>query len=189
MVNAIIFDLGGVLFPIPPYLNKPDLTRFQNIKQLVIDVYKSGNISFGQLKQDIIKKDCSDFSKRELEQIYKSLTVIDKKLLELIAELDDNYQVYGLVNGAPLWTDIRSELFNLNKYFKKIYVSSEIGIEKPDPRIFQYFLTQTGLKAENCVFIDDSEKNCSSAKEIGFRVIQYENSEQLRAVLEELLRK
>jgi len=44
---------------------------------------------------------------------------------------------------------------------------------KPDEDIFQYFLSETGLKSKECLFVDDAERNISTAKKLGFQTHQY----------------
>ena len=46
--------------------------------------------------------------------------------------------------------------------------SCEVHINKPDPRIYQALLDQYGLKASECVFIDDNLANVQAAFTLGF---------------------
>jgi putative hydrolase of the HAD superfamily len=45
-----------------------------------------------------------------------------------------------------------------------------MGLRKPHPEIFEYILKQHKLKAENCLFIDDTLENTEAAKKLGFHV-------------------
>ena len=54
--------------------------------------------------------------------------------------------------------------------------SCEVHINKPDPRIYQALLDQYGLKASECVFIDDNLANVQAAFTLGFVGIRMKES-------------
>ena len=56
---------------------------------------------------------------------------------------------------------------------------------KPDSRIFQALLERIGRSAGECVFIDDSEENITTARSLGFETIRFESPEQLRSALQQ----
>jgi beta-phosphoglucomutase-like phosphatase (HAD superfamily) len=62
--------------------------------------------------------------------------------------------------------DIPAMLNNVDK----AYFSYEVGYVKPDPEYFKLVLKENNLKAEEVIYIDDSEKNLESAKTLGIRV-------------------
>lgn len=58
---------------------------------------------------------------------------------------------------------------------------------KPDPAIYELLINRYGLKAEECVFLDDMPKNVEAARECGFFGIRFETKEQAEAELKALL--
>jgi putative hydrolase of the HAD superfamily len=56
----------------------------------------------------------------------------------------------------------------ISNYFEKCYLSYEIGICKPDKRIFNHMIADACLDPNRCLYIDDGEKNIEAAKEFGF---------------------
>jgi len=182
MIKTIIFDINGVLFPVQPYIERQgeiSRSKFRMIKQMVIDIYKKGKISKEYLRKKIYSGSNKNLSKKELDVIFKSLTLIDKDIFTLIKKLSGDYKIYSIVNEAPKWTDIRVELFNLDKFIQKIFVSSEVWIQKPDKRIYDLFLRETKLNPQECLFIDDRKENIKSAKELGFETIFFETKGKL----------
>lgn len=171
MLRAIIFDITGVLFPCQPWFgNRPPKEELLKIKQVVIDIYDKEKMSKEYLKEKIFE---SDRPREELQQIYDSLTCFDYELFELVKELSTKYDLYSIANEASKWTDIRKDLYGFDKYFKKLFISVEVGKKKPDPDIFEHFLEETGLKSEECLFVDDAERNIETAKQLGFQTYQY----------------
>jgi HAD superfamily hydrolase (TIGR01509 family) len=70
------------------------------------------------------------------------------------------------------------EMNDENKtYFKKIYVSYEIGLEKPDRAIYEHMLKDGDMKAEETLFIDDREQNTKGAESVGINTYLVKNSE------------
>lgn len=72
-------------------------------------------------------------------------------------------------------------------YFDSIVLSSEVGLVKPDVRIYELSVKQLGVETEDCVFIDDLEKNVIGAREAGMQAIVYKDFEQFLSDLEKLI--
>jgi 2-haloacid dehalogenase len=97
--------------------------------------------------------------------------------------------------GAPLYaitnwngdtfrqTKLRFPFLNL---FRDIVVSGDEKQIKPDADIYHTLLKRNKLKAEDCVFIDDSLKNVHGAEAVGMKGIHFTSPEALRADLKEL---
>lgn len=179
MIKVLVLDFGGVLFPIQPYLNgvKPEEEKFHKIKQLVIDIYssnekliKSKKFTKEDFTKQIQERGKADFTKEELNLIIQSILVIDQTLLDYLRKAKDKYAIFALINEAPKWTELRIYFHNLNTIFKDYFISSYLGVRKPDPQIFKIFLEKTGLKSADCLFIDDKEENLNAARSLGFNV-------------------
>jgi len=69
--------------------------------------------------------------------------------------------LYILSNGLPS-RRLEIENLRLDRYFNKIFVSSEIGLEKPDKKIYEYVLNDLGMMPFNTAFVDD-QINCVEA--------------------------
>jgi len=181
MIKAIIFDITGVIFPIQPFISeRPAREDLMKIKKVAIDIYDKQKMSKEYLKEKIFQ---ADRPVVELEAIYNSLTVIDENVFDLIKKLSKMYPLYSIANEAEKWTDIRKDLYGFDKYFKKLYISIEVGMRKPEEGIFKLFLHETGLRPEECLFIDDKLVNIEAAKNLRFQVFLYTNFQSLRVYL------
>ena len=69
------------------------------------------------------------------------------------------------------------------QYMTDGFASYKIGLAKPDPAIFRYFLEKFGKIAEECLFIDDSEENTRSAAGVGMNTICLRNMDELQSEL------
>jgi epoxide hydrolase-like predicted phosphatase len=72
-------------------------------------------------------------------------------------------------------------------FFDEVVISGEIGMRKPEPRIFEHALGRIGLAGEECVFIDDIEANIEAARRLGIVGVHHRDPEVTIAELETLL--
>jgi putative hydrolase of the HAD superfamily len=71
--------------------------------------------------------------------------------------------------------------------FDAVVISSEVGLRKPDPAIFQHALDLIGLSPEECAFIDDIEHNVRAAEELGIAGVHHVDADTTVPRLERLL--
>jgi putative hydrolase of the HAD superfamily len=67
-------------------------------------------------------------------------------------------------------------------------LSYKVNLTKPNPEIYKRLMSMYGLRASECVFIDDTPKNVKAAELLGLSGIVYKNHEQADAELEALLK-
>lgn len=95
------------------------------------------------------------------------------------------YPLYGLSN----WSDEKYQLtrtkFPFFSWFDDLVISGQIGLLKPDPRIFTILLQKIQRSARECVFIDDTSENVVGARQLGFDAILFQSPGQLKKDLAE----
>ncbi len=100
--------------------------------------------------------------------------VLNEGVAEGLRDLDrEGYRLYCLSNDVAKWSSLLRKRFNLEGYFDGWIISGEIGIRKPDPRIFGFALKKTGFKPGECLFIDDRFLNLAQAKKMGIPVLKF----------------
>ena len=70
--------------------------------------------------------------------------------------------------------------------FDAVVISGEVGMRKPEPRIYEHTLALLGLPAGDCVFVDDLPHNVAAAVAVGMVGIQHTSYEDTRMQLEAL---
>ena len=70
-----------------------------------------------------------------------------------------------------------------------VVMSGEELIAKPDLRIYQILLDRYGLKADECVFIDDRQSNIDAAQAIGIHGITFKSCEQTKQAFHQIANK
>jgi putative hydrolase of the HAD superfamily len=63
--------------------------------------------------------------------------------------------------------------------FDAVIISCEVGLSKPDPRIYQLCLDRLGLSAPDTLFVDDRADNIEGAARVGLRTLQFEGPDAL----------
>lgn len=92
-------------------------------------------------------------------------------------------RVYSITNFCDEKFEIARRLHPFLDAFDGIIVSGREGLVKPDPRIFELFLTRFGFSADEVLFIDDSERNVAAACAAGMQAIHFADGVDLAAEL------
>lgn len=96
------------------------------------------------------------------------------------------YGLYGLTNWSAETFPYVYYKYEFFKLFIDILVSGREKMKKPDHEIYQLCLQRNNLKAEDCVFIDDSIKNIEASQALGIQSILFKNPKQLKQELKNL---
>ena len=188
MIKAILFDFDGVL--------TIDATGSQSIcnyvckeanldKELFKKEYKKYNndLLYGKIKhEDIWGEVCAAINKDiSIDILYDSFinTPINKEIYNLIKEIrTKNYKTGMVTDNKKDRIDRIVEHYDLNCLFDAIVVSAEIGNGKENEEIFKNTIQRLNVKAEECIFIDNQEKNLTVPKHMGMEVVFYNHEEK-----------
>jgi HAD superfamily hydrolase (TIGR01509 family) len=105
-------------------------------------------------------------------------------MVAVLAEASERFPLYGFTNSNPtheaLWaTRYRPEL----SVFRSIFVSSEMGLRKPDPRAFSEVARRTGVPASAFIFFDDTLENVMGARTAGMQAVHVQSTDDVRVAL------
>lgn len=209
-IEGIIFDFGGVIMRTMDRNPRSALANRFNVSVDTIEnlVFSSpsaklaelGKISAHQHWQNVAR--ALEASEEEIPTIRQQFFAGDRmdwNLLDYIQSLRQQYRVALLSNA---FDDLRLELTGKSSptsayhisvsdhfldYFDEIIISAEIGIAKPDHRIFQYVSTKLNIPLDKNVFIDDFPMNVEGALMAGMHAIRFENILQFQQDLAALL--
>jgi 2-haloacid dehalogenase len=82
---------------------------------------------------------------------------------------DAGHTVHAITNFSRQKFDVARAAFPFLDLFGHTLVSGDVGLVKPDYRIYHRFCRDTGLRPEELIFVDDSAVNIAAAKAIGYR--------------------
>jgi putative hydrolase of the HAD superfamily len=199
MIKNVIFDVGGVLVDFRWRALMADLglpcERQDEFEKLVFGSKWWGELDRGVLDEEYVVNKIRENVGDHIDAF------------ELVwANQVDLVETYDYVNK---WLDSLKEkglkIYLLSNYPKSIFalheergkftfidkidgrvVSGFEGMVKPDAEIYKLLMDRYGLKAEECVFIDDRPENIEAAKALGMEGIVFESYEQASEELEKI---
>lgn len=197
MIRNIVFDIGNVLtdFRWREFLEDKgfddcmiDRIAKASVLSPVWDELDRGEWDTNRIMREFIRMD-PDIEK-ELHMAYDDISGIVRLrdyAISWVQELKaKGYSVYYLSNfNEKAYLDCPDCLAFL-PYTDGGILSYQEKLIKPDRRIYELLLTRFHLKAEECVFLDDTEKNVEAAIECGFHGICFVSKEQAENELRDL---
>ena len=101
-------------------------------------------------------------------------------------DLKPHYKI-GLLSNVG--SNILSDLFSEDQIalFDEKVLSYEIGTVKPDPRAYEIAATRLGALVEECIFVDDLERFCTAAKDVGMTAVWHTDTKQTIERIKELV--
>ena len=198
MIKNILFDLGNVLISFKPaeYFEKNKYP--ENIKNTILsDIFESnewllldnGEISTSDAIEAISRR--SSLNKNEIAHIFNLRTDLMFPLDTNVRLLPDlkkrGFRLYFLSNfPADIFDEIRSGYYFF-KYFDGGLISAVAKSSKPDVGIYKSIMEKYSLIANECLFIDDIEKNVKTAESLGMKGIATNGSLEISKEIEKAL--
>jgi HAD superfamily hydrolase (TIGR01509 family) len=183
-IENLVFDWYRVVFSdgidasIKTLTTKYDLTQEQQkqLREIYIKKYEfeTPDAEFAQELVDIVDAEI-DYD-ADIREPWNSLVHEIKHTTDFLKfQKSLGKKIYYITNiGNSLESRKESDIF---KYFDGGVASCEVGLEKPDHRIYRLLLKTYKLKARNCLFIDDMFDNVEAAKAVGMKGIVYKDGE------------
>ena len=88
-----------------------------------------------------------------------SVVYLFDDVIDVITYLKKKYRLAILTNGSPISQRRKLESTGILNMFELSVVSGEVGIDKPDPRIFDVMCERMKVKPEDCLYIGDNYVN------------------------------
>ena len=110
-------------------------------------------------------------------------------MIELMASLrDEGYRMALLTNNVREWEPLWRAMVPIDEIFELVVDSAFVGMRKPDREIYELTLERLGMRAEECLFVDDMPLNCDAARAAGMQAVVYREPEQAIAEIRAALR-
>jgi len=197
MIKAVFFDRGGVIirteFQAPRQALADRLgMEYEDLVKLVFDSPSGIRASHGEISDvehwvEVIKRlKRPPAEMRAIRDEFFAGDVVDRKIVEFLRSLRPNYFV-GLISNA--WPDLR-EYIARQKFadaFDYMVISGEVGVMKPEARIYQIALEQAGVRPDEAVFVDDFYENVQGCRAVGMHGIHFRDPQEAMTELRDLL--
>ena len=190
---TLLFDFGGVLvdldrqrveaafdrigFNIRPYLGTyKQAGIFSQLEQGRISIHEfcNGIRALSQQLGDALQL-LTDEAIVAAWQSY--LTEVPTERLDMLLKIKQHYSINVLSNTNTVHWQMAKDTFfrykglNVENFFDHIFLSCDLGVEKPDPLIFSKVVEGLQVPAHDILFFDDSEVNCQAARNCGLQAL------------------
>jgi putative hydrolase of the HAD superfamily len=198
-VKAVIFDIGGIVEPPFDDILFPDLARMLGMPEPRLREHRKadavalaeGRMTLRDFYARVVAEDRRPVDPgaavaRHLAVYGAATARLDSRVLGLIGDLRRRCVVACLTN-----TELEVGRFNRERGlfdpFDRAFLSTEIGLRKPDPAIFAHALLDLGCDPGEAVFTDDNPDNAAGARAAGMRAIHYRGFEDFSRELARLI--
>lgn len=196
-IRAVFFDLGGVIVRTEYQTPRQKLAdrlgmEYDDLSRIVFDSDTGLQASIGTITSEQHWESVMKRLKRSAEEMtaireeFFAGDIVDRQLLEFLRSLRGKIQT-GLISNA--WSDLRDYLRRekMIDAFDHIIISAEVGVAKPDPKIFQIALEKAGVSPSEAVFVDDFYVNIEGCEKVGMQGIHFKDAPSTLQQLKQLL--
>ena len=194
MIKAFVFDLGNVIVSFNHRKIVEQLQRVcekaseeifaEAISSTLVQAYNVGKITSAEFFDSVnrslkLEMDFADFS-RAWNCTFEADPIIPEPFIK---KLSESYRLLVLSDTNALHFDFIMENFSILNHFDDFVLSHKIGAVKPSTEIFRAVIEKAECLPEECIFIDDVEKNVEGARRNGLNALHFISIEQLEADL------
>lgn len=195
-IQLIISDFGGVIctFDYRIFCERlairTDRTAGQVLaavfdKQLQED-FETGKLSGREYHGQVMGRLHVDVPYEEFYPMYGDIFTEIAATCRLLRRLHMRYPLYLLSDTNEIHFGYVRQTVGILGVFDAFILSYQVGVLKPDPRIYQEALRRSGLPPEACVFVDDRLSNVEGAARLGIHGVQFESPGQMEDELARL---
>jgi epoxide hydrolase-like predicted phosphatase len=195
-VRAVAFDMGGVL-TYTSFGGLEDYAATLGLPVGLLTSYFRGHPQMVLLEtaqissREFFKFVCIDCEQRtgvrvDIRALASAAArgeILNPEMLDLVSEVHETCATALLTNNVAEAGWRASFPFEL---FDDVIDSSEVGVRKPDPRIYAELVRRLGLPADAIAFVDDLQENLPPAAQLGIHCLLFTDVPSLRTALADL---
>jgi epoxide hydrolase-like predicted phosphatase len=196
-LRAVFIDFGGVIMrtedkgPRTRQAERLGMT-YRDLEKIFFESESSQRASTGEIPEEAHWQAVAEalgVTRPEADRItaeFFSGDQADAALLGFLRSLRPGRKI-GLISNA--WSGLRAFITSqkFEDVFDEMIISAEVGVMKPDPRIYRLALEKLDALPEESVFLDDVLVNVEAARALGMNAIQFTQPEKALEELKQLL--
>lgn len=197
-IEAVIFDIGGVLEVTPPtgwqerWLRRLGLGP-QELETRLGPIFHRGSVGDMTLpKIEASIAEALELDQNELMSFMEDLWgeylgTLNLPLADYFARLRPSYRTGILSNSFVGARERERELYGFEEMCDVVVYSHEEGFLKPDHRLYEIACERLGVGVESSVLVDDTDACVEGARELGMHAIRFTDTAQTMRELDRLL--
>lgn len=196
-IKAVFFDLGGVIVRTEYQAPRQHLAEslgmdYEDIDKIVFGSVSAARASIGEIDEEehwrnvmkTLKLPASEYP-RVREEFFAG-DVIDREIVEFLRAIKPKVKT-GVISNA--WSGLRNYILRekFDDAFHHMVISAEVGVAKPDARIYHIALEQLQVKAKEAVFVDDVLENIEACEKVGMKGVHFKDAKSAIKQVKSLL--
>ncbi len=200
-IKNIILDLGGVILELDV---ESTIREFQKLgfptlqdADIILSKYpfflefETGRLTSEEFVEKVLETSNDQVSEEQVLDAWNAMIRgFRPESIQLLKNLRKKYRLFLLSNTNAIHeicynSQLKKEhgIENLDKIFETVYYSHDLKMRKPDAEIFSYVLRDADLKAEECLYIDDTLVHIESAQSLGIHAYHLKPPERITDIL------
>jgi putative hydrolase of the HAD superfamily len=186
VIQAVVFDLGGVLFSEGKSVALEKLATAHWYERKLVGAILSSPESIKLRKGLIPDEDFWQWAEQRLPSGYDSRLirqewyngyVLDKDIYELIASLQKKYSMIAFSGNIKSRVAFLEEKYHFRHLFDIEVYSFDFHMTKPEREFVVAMIEKSGVRPEEIVYIDDNDSYAMPARDLGVNVVIYQRGE------------
>ncbi len=202
-IEAVIFDLGGVVLESPfVAFNNMEVRHGLQSGTIAMSIKRGGEQGalarlergeitrdefFAQFEQEVGDHGTALTARDVTDEMARVITVRPMMLEALRNLRADGYKLAALTNNYDIGDQLYVTMSSLRAEFDVFVESCREGMRKPEERIYRLTCERLGEAPERCVFLDDLGDNVKAARALGMHTVKVTDPEDALHELHELL--
>jgi HAD superfamily hydrolase (TIGR01509 family) len=196
MITTLLWDLSevliaglvGVEYTLAPQINQPPQAILDGLGHEPLRQLCCNEINVAEYYCMVINQNDWHIPAAQLDTAIKDHfhTTIPGGIA-LMKQLSEKYQCILVSDHGKEWTQYIRSAHRFFHHFEHCFFSWQLGTVKRDPLFFSTILSRCNLHPQNCLLIDDSEKNIATANNLRIQGVRFASvadaADRLRAIL------
>ena len=192
-IKAVIFDMGGVMLdwetPLKRFCESIGIDRdlWEGAFAKHRPIAALGRMSADEYFQTGLKELGLLNHWQKARAVVPGQFIKIEETFSLIEELSGKYKLGILTNAFKGVNAEWDKIHPHRHHFQSIIDSSEVGLAKPDKRIYRLILRQLEISASESLFVDDLIENIAAAENLGMKTVHFTHPKKGVAKIKEIL--
>ena len=195
-IEALLFDLGKVLInfsfeTVVKTLHESCTISREQFEAVLWDKvlvrrYERGEISTQEFHTHLCERAALNMTLPQFRATWSSVFMPEPLVSEdLLRKLKRRYPLILISNTNEAHVEYIRQKYRVFDYFDHLVFSFEVGLLKPDPKIFEHAIAASDRPAGALFFTDDREENIVAAKNLGIHAHQFVSEARLVQALQQ----
>ena len=157
---------------------------FSKIKQkgFNTNTYENEVEFYKEYYKEVLNEECGYVDEEIVTEIFNTMWLKDRALFDDVIDtfkaIKEKGLKIGIISDTGLSLKATLVALGLDDYIDCYTCSKEVGVMKPEPKIYLTALDKLGLKAEECIYVDDYDEEVLGAQNLGFKAFRINRSEE-----------